>query len=306
MLKDFGWRSFLLVILALGSFAAQASIYPYKVIDGQVVYQRYTNEPKLPIKGATPQDFKVVFKNDWIAIGLSKGHYYCNDRQLDMKFSPSSARILDGFLLTNVGSFAICQPTIAIDHNTFSKLDFPFYKSANQILLISGRVLAGADGNSFHSARNQGYDAHHYYFVADSDVVINYKQNVHLYDKCWAWAKIDQKLYFRGQYQSNVDVDSFKCLSRYAVADKDHLIIDGKVKLNFGGRVDISALHVLQGKFISDGKTAWFASVAPYEFKGLDVSRAQVKGMTISDGQHSWECQNYQQNDEPMCQKVAP
>lgn len=305
MLKALGWRYWVSFIFGFATFTAQASIYPYKVSDGQIVYQRYANKPKLAVKGATQQDFKVVFKNNFMAIATSQGHFYCNDRALDSHFSPSTARILDGFLLTNVGAFASCQPTVAIDHETFSKLNFPFYKNANQILLASGKVLAGADANSFHSARSQGYDAHHYFFVAgNKPLIVNYQQSVHLYNKCLGWAKVDSQLYFKGHAQSSVDASSFKCLSRYVVADKDHLIIDGAAKLTFKAQLDTNALHVLKGNFISDGKTAWFASVAPFEFKGLDVSQAKVSGMTISDGKQSWKCQNFQQDDQPMCEKV--
>ncbi|CAM3505974.1 hypothetical protein VA7868_01697 [Vibrio aerogenes CECT 7868] len=281
---------------------AADSIRPYKTEQQKVVYQRYSNHPAKTLSGAKAEDFELLYKGDF-AVGASSGNYYCNAEKLPSGLDTQSARILDNFLVTNVGSFASCKRTVDIDLENFQALNHPFFRNGDTILLVTGEVLKGADGKTFKSAFGQGYDAKHYFYVAKDTVTIPYQKQVKLYDECSGWAAVDNKSYYSGEARGDVDAASFKCLTFNASADKKGFLIAGKRSLKFPSDVNMKALKVLQDNFITDGHYVWFAGISPYFFKGIQAKTAQVKGMTISDGQQRWRCENSQTDDQPMCEK---
>ena len=51
---------------------------PYKVIENQVVYQKYSNIDPIFLEGAKVDDFAIKYKNSDITVAESNGYYYCN------------------------------------------------------------------------------------------------------------------------------------------------------------------------------------------------------------------------------------
>jgi hypothetical protein len=293
------------VLVATSGFSAHAeSIYPYKTAEKNVIYQRFSNRPAQPLANAKAADFQLLYKGQDIAVGYSSGNYYCNAEQLPTGLDTDSARIIGSFLVTNVGSFALCKQTVDIDLEHFQALNHPFYRNGNTILLISGKVLKGADGKTFKSAYGHGYDAKNYFYVAEKTVKIPYQHQVKISEDCRGWATIDGKSYYSGELRNDVDASSFKCLSFNAAADKKGFLIAGKRSLEFPADVDMKALKVLEGNFVSDGHYVWFAGIEPYSFKGISAKTVKVNGTTISDGKQSWQCENYHTSGQPMCQKT--
>lgn len=300
----FGFRWFVLAALgavSIQAFAEDTSLYPYKVVGQQVFFQRYSNEPAKLVAQATGKDFKLIYHDHKMAIGAANGHYFCDSLQLPQGLDISSASVLDSFLMTNVGAYAFCQPTVDINPNTFAALYYPFFRNGDQILLATGHVLAGADGTTFHSHNNQGYDKHRYYFIGGEHKSVAYQHHVTLFKDCYAWANVDGALYYEGELRDDIDTETFKCLDFYVAADTYGLLFHGQRVYSFSEKMDTNRLNMVKDNIVSDGQFAWFVGVEPYRFDGLDVSKLNVNGNMISDGRHDWRCQNYKQGNQPMC-----
>ncbi len=276
----------------------------YKEIDGKIAFQKYSNHDPIILNGATLDNFSIKYANDYINIAGSSPNWYCNGIALDDGFDPDAATALESFLISDTGSYAMCESlSVDIDKNSFTALNFPFFKDDNHVFTIKGNIVEDADSASFVSGRNQGFDKNNYFFVEANTVVLPYQDSVELYE-CFGWAKIDGSIHYKGKKREEIDVNSYKCLNFSNAIDKNNFYNFGAKSASFKQPIATENIKLLSDNFITDGTKIWYLHIEAFAIEGLDLSSVEIDGRTISDGKQSWQCESALQEGVPLCKKA--
>lgn len=296
----------------LGGVAHAEVKYPYKMINGEVVYQRYGNVAPVSLDGAKKNDFTLLANSDDMAVGRSDNNYYCNGTRLPKDFDPSTAKILDAFLLTNTGAYAGCKliPQ-TVDAEQFTALEFPFYSDGKHIFTRSGDVMENVDIATFKApVMNQAYDKKHYFYAGKNKIVIPYQHSVKICTPSASWANVDSQVYYRGEKRADVDASSLHCLTQNTAVSNAGFYTSGKLQPFAAEGINASNITSVKNddKVFTDGPHVWFVNVDAQLLEGVNSKSLNLEkdgsDYTISDGSSKWECASFQNVGEPACHKV--
>ncbi|PWC16189.1 hypothetical protein DDT52_19370 [Brenneria roseae subsp. roseae] len=305
----------MVALAGMMSAASHAEVkYPYKNINGQVVFQLDANAAPAVLEGAKTDDFTLLYKGDMtIAVARSDGHFYCNGALLPQGFDPGTAKVLDTFLLTNVGAYSYCklmpQP---VDGDHFEALEFPFFSDGKHIFIRTGEVLKQADAASFKTpAVNQAYDKAHYFFIGEKDIVLPYQRSVNIYSPCRGWASIDDQIHYMGEKRPDVDAGTLRCLTFSNAVSKAGFYVFGKLQPFSVADVKVQNVRPWndnEDRVFTDGSHVWFVNVDAQLLEGVNSKTLSVENdygdYVISDGVNKWKCGSSQTVGEPACRKT--
>ncbi|MCE1608879.1 DKNYY domain-containing protein [Enterobacter ludwigii] len=260
------------------------------------------------LAGAKADSFNIIYNGNDTHVIQSGGNYYCNATRLPKSFDPDSAHFDNLFLLTSEKSWVKCKEMgFLVNQKTFKPLKYPYFTDGRVIFTAEGSIVKEADAKTFVSLSNhQARDKANYYFSAMNDVTIPWHKSVQACTASYGWAKIDGKWYFEGKKKTEVEPNTFRCLSFPLAVDNNGFYTSGKRSYLFTKQIKTASLHFLSENVLTDGHNIWFSRAGIMKLEGLEPKTLSVSGLgniTVTDGKVSWYCPSTNQIGQPLCHR---